>query len=117
MSRWPAWTPEEVALLREHYPTGGSRAVQEAGVGRALKPIRMKARALSVRYVGPNPAQVSVLSTPEELMGNLTPQPFAMTPSRPRRITDALHRLAETPGLTERQYTTRKAAILREGRA
>ncbi len=33
-------------------------------------------------------------------------------PARPKRITDALHALAETPGLTEREYLRRKHEIL-----
>lgn len=33
-------------------------------------------------------------------------------PARPKRITDALHALAETPGLTWPEYERRKAEIL-----
>lgn len=39
--------------------------------------------------------------------------PFALLPARPRAVTDALHALAETPGLTEREYLRRKHEILR----
>jgi len=38
--------------------------------------------------------------------------PFALLPARPRAVTDALHALAETPGLTEREYLRRKHEIL-----
>lgn len=34
-------------------------------------------------------------------------------PRYPKRVTDALHALAETPGLTPDQYERRKAEILR----
>lgn len=37
---------------------------------------------------------------------------LCLFPSRPRRVTDALHALAETPGLTEREYLRRKHEIL-----
>lgn len=35
-----------------------------------------------------------------------------MFPSRPKRITDALYELAQTPGLTLREYEKRKGEIM-----
>lgn len=37
---------------------------------------------------------------------------LTLFPSRPKRLTDALHALAETPGLTWPEYERRKAEIL-----
>lgn len=37
---------------------------------------------------------------------------LCLFPGRPKRVTDALHQLAETPGLTEREYLRRKHEIL-----
>ena len=38
---------------------------------------------------------------------------LTLFPSRPKRITDQLHALAETPNLTPSEYERRKAEILR----
>lgn len=38
---------------------------------------------------------------------------LCLFPGRPKRVTDALHALAETPGLTPDQYERRNAEILR----
>lgn len=37
---------------------------------------------------------------------------LCLFPSRPRAVTDALHALAETPGLTHAEYEREKARIL-----
>jgi len=42
------WTPEEDALLRAHYPEGGRKGVQTAGVNRTATAIRERARRLNL---------------------------------------------------------------------
>lgn len=42
------------------------------------------------------------------------PTPFALSPHRPRHVTDALHALAETPGLTLEWYEREKRRILKQ---
>lgn len=46
------WTASEEDLLRQHYPKGGSKAVQEAGVRRSRGSITEQAHRLKVRYDG-----------------------------------------------------------------
>ena len=43
------WTPEEDALLREHYPEGGRKSVQTAGVNRSSAAITERARKLNLK--------------------------------------------------------------------
>ena len=45
------WTPEEERLLKQHYPTGGTTAVQAAGVNRSRGAIQFRAATLGVKYV------------------------------------------------------------------
>lgn len=40
--------------------------------------------------------------------------PLSLFPHRPKRITDALYALAETPGLTLEEYEERKAEIMND---
>jgi hypothetical protein len=47
--RWPDWTHEEDAILREHYPKGGKRAVASLLVGRTLDAIGYRVKVLSVK--------------------------------------------------------------------
>ena len=43
-----AWTAEEIAVLREHYPTGGSEAVAKLLPNRSRKAIKMHALVIGV---------------------------------------------------------------------
>ena len=45
MSTNRRWEPWEDTLVRQHYPTGGARAVQAAGVNRTPDAIRSRVRA------------------------------------------------------------------------
>lgn len=46
--RTPRWTPAEVAVLREHYPLGGTRAVLDLLPGRSWYAIHVKANKLGL---------------------------------------------------------------------
>jgi hypothetical protein len=43
------YTEEEMALIRQHYPMGGAKAVQAAGVERPLRSIGKKAADMGVK--------------------------------------------------------------------
>lgn len=103
---WAPWTPEERELVKRHYLAGGAAAVQAAGVNRTRKAIKWRA---SVDGVFPRNTSKTVFG-PDHGTGNAST--LSLFPARPKRITDALHALAETPGLTEREYLRRKAEIL-----
>lgn len=57
-------------------------------------------------------ASPSLLGTRTNDPRTATGSTLTLFPSRPKRVTDALHALAETPGLTEREYLRRKHEIL-----
>ena len=99
------WTLGEVAKLRQHYPTGGARAVQAAGVNRARTAITQKASDLNVTTY----QRRSLLGDAEPQAGST----LLRLPAYPKAVADALHALAETPGLTPTEYERRKAEILR----
>lgn len=99
------WTPHELDLLREHYPLGGYKAVQQAGVNRTRNSIT--SRAAKEGLAEPiSPPRVRVMAH------QLAPRQPILRPTRPKRVTDALHALAETPGLTPTEYERRKQQIL-----
>lgn len=58
-------------------------------------------------------AATSILRTCETPRGGST---LTIWPHRPKAITDALDRLAETPGLTLEQYEAEKTRILTRDR-
>lgn len=99
------WTPHELDLLHQHYPTGGYRAVQAAGVQRSRHGIYDRARQEGLVEAS-TPPRVRVLAH------KLAPRQPILRPTRPKRVTDALHALAETPGLTTSEYERKKAQIL-----
>lgn len=98
------WTLREISLLRQHYPVGGSQAVQTAGVKRERTAITRKANDLRV-----------TTKLARSLLGDAEPHGGTLLrlPRHPRHIADALEALASTPGLTLDQYERRKARILR----
>lgn len=51
------WTPQEDDLLRQHYPRGGSKGVQTAGVRRSRQSIAQRAHSLNIRFDGPHTPQ------------------------------------------------------------
>lgn len=55
------WTPQEDDLLRQHYPRGGSKAVQDAGVRRSRQSVRQRAQDLNIRFDGPYTPQQDAL--------------------------------------------------------
>ena len=104
------WTLRELALLRAHYPTGGARAVQTAGVTRTIIAIRQQASEHAIACTSDYRRYNASTLGPGN--GGALPTPIGMLPTRPSRIANRLHALAETPGLTEREYEQRKASIL-----
>lgn len=104
MSPAALWTDAELAVVREHYPRGGAAAVQAAGVKRGRMAIQKRAWKLGVR----GPTGKGYRADPASAYRPL------MRPHYPHRTALRLHALAETPGLTEREYEARKAAILAE---
>lgn len=103
--RKPRWTPHELEILHEHYPSGGYKAVQAAGVNRTRNSIT--SRAAKEGLAEPiSPPRVRVMAH------QLAPRQPILRPTRPARVTDALHALAETPGLTTSEYERKKAQIL-----
>lgn len=106
--RHPAWSPEELAALAEHYPAGGVPAVRRAGVTRSSFAIQARARKLGVRFE----LHVNLLGASGE---GVLPTPLGTLPGLPRRVGDQLARLAEIRGLTLEEYEFAKVRILREG--
>jgi hypothetical protein len=49
LKRWPDWTQEEDAILREHYPQGGKRAVASLLLGRTLDAIGYRVKVLGIK--------------------------------------------------------------------
>ena len=98
------WTLGEVAKLRQHYPTGGARAVQAAGVNRARTAITQKASDLNVTTY----QRRSLLGDAEPQAGST----LLRLPAYPKAVADALHALAESRP-TPAEYERRKAEILR----
>lgn len=60
--RNPAWSPAEVALLREHYVAGGMPAAHQALPGRSIYSIRVKAARLKLRSPLRAPARKHLLN-------------------------------------------------------
>lgn len=106
-SRWAHWTPEERALLKQHYADGGVAAVQAAGVNRTPKAIKYRA---SLDGISTPNASSSLLGNGNDVGTQST---LSLFPSRPARITDALHELAES-NPTPATYEAEKARILAE---
>jgi hypothetical protein len=48
-TRWPEWTEEEDAILREHYPKGGTRAVASLLLRRTSHAIGYRVKVLGVK--------------------------------------------------------------------
>lgn len=99
------WTPHELDLLREHYPRGGYKAVQAAGVKRSRNSITARASEEELTN-STSPPSVRVMAH------KLAPRQPILRPSRPARVTEALHRLAQS-NPTPAEYERRKAQILR----
>lgn len=107
------WTPHELTLLRTHYPLGGTRAVIAAGVNRTTTAIHDHARKHGIRSHRPPATPPTSDARALVLAHQLAPKPLPIvSPARPKRVTDALHALAETPNLTPREYEREKARIL-----
>ena len=103
--RKPRWTPHELEILHEHYPSGGYKAVQQAGVNRTRNSIT--SRAAKEGLAEPiSPPRVRVMAH------QLAPRQPILRPTRPARVTDALHALAESNPSPER-YAREKARILK----
>lgn len=106
------WTPRELDLLREHYPLGGYKAVQAAGVKRSRNSIT--SRAAKEGLAEPiSPPSVRVMAH------KLAPRQPILRPSRPARVTEALHALAERaatePGWTNERYRAAQDRIKEGG--
>lgn len=102
--RKPRWTPHELEILHEHYPSGGYKAVQAAGVNRTRNSIT--SRAAKEGLAEPiSPPRVRVMAH------KLAPRQPILRPTRPARVTDALHALAES-NPTPAEYERKKAQIL-----
>lgn len=110
--RKPRWTPHELDLLREHYPLGGYKAVQAAGVKRSRNSITARASEEELTN-STSPPSVRVMAH------QLAPRQPILRPSRPKRITDALHQLAERaatePGWTNERYRAAQDRIKEGG--
>lgn len=99
------WKLGEISLLRQHYPTGGAEAVQAAGVKRTCAAIQSRAAQLGI-------ADLRAKSMLGDAENGARGSTLLFLPGRPKRLADALAKLAETPGLTPTEYERRKAAIL-----
>lgn len=101
------WRSSEEAIIREHYEEGGAAACQAAGLNRPAQHIISKANKLGV-YRAPR----SLLGGSWGRVDARAGSTVLMWPSRPARVTDALHELAESnPSPT--RYEREKARILR----
>ena len=93
-----AFTETEDALIRTHWPN--VRALNNL-LDRANSSLYGRAALLGV-HEPRRPAQPT---------GGTTGSAVIYRPGRPKRVTDALHALAETPGLTLTEYLRRKHEI------
>ncbi len=93
-----AFTPAEDALIRAHWPN--VRALNNL-LDRASSSLYNRAARLGL-HEPRRPA----------LTTSATGSAVIYWPARHTRVTDALHALAETPGLTPDQYEREKARIL-----
>lgn len=93
-----AFTETEDALIRAHWPN--VRALNNL-LDRASSSLYNRAARLGLHEPRRPAATTSA-----------TGSAVIYWPARHTRVTDALHALAETPGLTEREYLRRKHEIL-----
>jgi hypothetical protein len=63
----PDWTPEELSLLREHYPRGGVPAVMQYVKNRSYDAIRSQARKRGVKYQGDRRGGIPVIRWTSEM--------------------------------------------------